>query len=391
MKDLALTLKPLVSRFCRGSVRFLKKKCKWVNIQNSLPKFSDKALSLTKSFWNRIAKVISSKENIEEKIDRMMILFKKCIEKVDLSTDENQSLVFKQLEEFLNYFWFFLKNNSKYLANTLSSYGIEKFNENTIWGKIDKIITKDNFLEDPEYSVSCWNFALLFKDFFDQLQELWLNVRNYLFMEYTGGNHLWLVVVFQWKHYLVDSSINENFVIQSIDDLPGSIFDRMKCLELDYVNWDIRGKIINYKENKRSENMYYKVCFQTLEDLFKLITSITNEEWHLNISKKNNILDSLMPIDFNINSERIVFSQKFWYCFDKKFDEKRLETVSDEDLLNEIINHISYKTEKCKNVKIKVFDFEKKHLLSRLSYFANRINYSRLRKILVGWQTELYE
>jgi hypothetical protein len=91
-----------------------------------------------------------------------------------------------------------------------------------------------------------------------------------------------------------------------------------------------------------------------------------------------------MPIDFNINSERIVFSQKFWYYFDKKFDEKRLETVSDEDLLNEIINHISYKTEKGKNVKIKVFDFEKKHLLSRLSYFANRINYSRLRKILVG-------
>jgi len=388
MKDLALTVKPIVGRFCRKSLRFVKKKCKWVeNIQNSLPEFSDKTLPLTKDFWNRIVKIISSKENIKERIDEMMVLFKECIKNVDLSKDENQTLVFEQLEEFLNYFWFFLRKNSRYLTNTLSPYSIEKFNENTIWGKVDRIITKDNFLDDPEYSLSCWNFALLFKDFFDQLQDLWLKITNYFFMEYTGWNHLWLVVVFQWKHYLVDFSIDEKFVFQSIDDLSGSIFERMKWLKNDDGGVWV-DNIINYKENKSNENMYYKVCFQTIEELFELITSITNEEWHINIEKKDSILDVLLPIDFNINSERIIFSQKFWYYFDKKFDEESLSNISDKDLLKEMVNNISYKKEKGKNTIIKVFDFEKKHLLSRLSYFANRIDYSRLRKILAGSQTK---
>lgn len=389
MKDLALTVKPVVARACRRSIRFVKRKFGLVeDTQEFLPEFSDKTLPLTKSFWNKIVKVISSKENIKEKIDEKMLLFKKYIKEIDLSKDENQTLVFEQIKEFLNYFWFFLRKNSRYLTSTISPYSIEKFNENTIWGKVDKIITKENnYLNDPEYSLSCWNLALLFKDFFDQLQDLWLKITNYFFMEYTGWDHLWLVVVFQWKHYLVDFSISEKFIFQSIDNLSGSIFDRMKCLEKE--DWDICGdKIINYKKNKDNENMYYKVCIQTVEELFKLITLITNEEWYLYVDKKDNILDTLLPVDFNINSERIIFSRRFWYYFDKNFDEESLRNISDEDLLKEMVNHISCKTEKGKSTKIKVFDFEKKYLLTRLSYFANRIDYSLLRKLLAGSQTE---
>ena len=396
MKDLALTFIPPFKAFVWKIRAYAEKRDAFQKDADS-SKFLDDDLRVLNFFRKRINEIFLSKENISVKIDNTMSWFKHyIINRVDLTDDKNQLLVFEQLKEFLNYFWFVLRKNSKYLFNSLSSNKIESFSKKSIWNKIDNLVPKGDYLSDPNYCSSCRHYALLFKDFFDQLESIGLNVTSYIFVEKTDSadqDHLWLIVTFQWENFLVDafSDVEKKVTMQSINNLPKIFFERMESLSRisrDDIIYDDVFPVIN--DYLKSNELYHKVLLKTDSDLFELLSSILNKKWCLCLSRlaKRNLLDLLMWTFFNFFEDKISFAHTFDYYFDKKFDEKRLETISDEDLLKEMVNHISYKKEKGKNTVIKVFDFEKKHLLSRLSYFADRIDYSHLRKILAGSQTK---
>ena len=382
---------PLVKSFGKKFNSFVAKKfSKLKDNQLSLSDSFESDLIVTKKFEDRVGKILLSKENISEEIDETFEVFRRYIKKFDLSNDENQRLIFEELKKFLNYFWFILRQNSRYLVNTLSPNKIEYFTEKSIWKKIDDIIPNDDYLDDPNYWSSCRHYTLLFKDFFDQLEKLWLKITNYLFVENTDwSDHLWLVITFQWENFLVDSflDLKKRFVVHSIKDLPKDYFDRMKPLE-NFSKDDIKDDNLksDIEEYKNGNLNYRKVCFKSTDDLIQLLSSIMRDKWAISFGRfeKKNLLDLFMWTHFNIFRDWILFSRTFFYHFDKNFDEKTLHDISDEDLLKEMVSHISYKTENGKNTKIKVFDFEKEHLLSRLSYFANKIDYSHLRKLLLG-------
>lgn len=396
MNDLVQTFIPLFKNFGTKLNSYIVRKYRKLKDNNgNLLNYFESDLSVTKYFQDRVWNVLLSKENISDDIDNLMKLFWIYIQKIDLLDDNNQRLVFEELKKFLNYFWFILRKNSRYLENTLSSNKIEYFNKKTLWEKINDITPKNNYLQDWNYWASCRHYTLLFKDFFDQLENMWLKIENYLFVEDTDwSDHLWLIITFEWENFLVDafSDLRKRFVVQSIKKLPEDLFERMKSLE-NFSKNDINDDNLaaEIEKYKNGDENYRKICFKNADDLFQLLSCIIKNKWAISLGRfeKKNILDLFMWTHFNFFRDWILFSRTFFYHFDKIFDEESLRNISDEDLLEEVINHISYKTEKGKNIKIKVFDFEKKHLLSRLSYFADRIDYSHLRKILVGSWSEL--
>jgi len=402
MRDLALTYTPLAEKLWEKFKFYVNKRFIKKHNTEVLPKFSNTTLDATKFFWKKIEEVFLFNGDVSKNIDNIFKWFKYYISKIDLNNDANQFLVFEQVKEFLNYFGFFLRKKFQYLENTLSVDKIEEYNENTIWEKIDRLISKYNYLEDPNYWVNCRHYALLFKDFFDKLKDLWLDITNHLFMEYDGWNHSWLVVTFKWKNYLVDFFVSRNTLMSSFDELPEKFFERMKNFgkDCESESLNLSEKIEYYKNDS---TLYRKVCFQTADELLLLISSLIEDRWSIVVSrfkKSSSLMDKLMWVHFNIDNEWILFSNTFFYHFYPKFDEETLNSISDKNLLKEMINRIAYKTDVRKNKRnndnsaecetIKIFDFEKKHLLKRLSYlFENKkMDYSLLRKILAGSQTE---
>jgi len=390
LDSISKTINPLFKNFLNKCSSHVIKKH-----SNNLSDSSEIVLPVTKYFEDKVWAILSSNENISQGIDSAMRWFKRYIKKIDLTDDENQRLLFEELKKFLNNFWFILRRKSRYLENTLSPNKVEFFNEKSIWEKIDDIIAKDNYLDDPNYWSSCRHYTLLFKDFFDQLENLWLNITNYLFVENTDwSDHMGLVVTFKWENFLVDSflDLRKRLVVHSFKDLPKNYFDRMKTLE-NFSKDDINDDNLwsNIEKYKNGNLNYRKVCFKNTDDLFQLLSSIMKDKWAISFGRfeKKNLLDLFMWTHFNIFRDWILFSRTFFYHFDddKMFDEQTLCDIPDEDLLKEMVNRISYKTENGKSTKIEVFDFEKKHLLSRLLYFSKKIDYSHLREILNGFKT----
>ena len=83
-----------------------------------------------------------------------------------------------------------------------------------------------------------------------------------------------------------------------------------------------------------------------------------------------------------ISSNWILVSGTFTYHFDHSFKMEELDSIWDEELMDYIINSISYKTNNYSDRKITDFDFEKKYIKDTLSFFTDKIDYSALRKIL---------
>jgi ATP-dependent protease HslVU (ClpYQ) ATPase subunit len=114
--------------------------------------------------------------------------------------------------------------------------------------------------------------------------------------------------------------------------------------------------------------------------LLSLLDSIPKKVW--SISRMYNILDNVLGINFKISNDWIQILETFTYNFDHIFNTEELDNISDDELMDYLINHISYKTNKNNGNTIKVFDFEKKYIKNTLSYFSDKINYSSLRKVL---------
>ena len=290
--------------------------------------------------------------------------------------------MFDQLVIFMNNLY--LKLRSKYIFNTLSKNDLEKFNELTIWGKVNNLMQKEG--SDWHSWCCCQHYALLFKDIFDKIEEnlnLWIS--SYLFLEKTRWTiHTWVVVTFNWKNYLADSSFFNWKFMQPIECI-WKYYDRMKDLLKIYrnniQNSDEKIIIKDYNEH----NDYYKVPLKSSAELLSLLKCLSPQAW--SFSKMYNILGNVLWVNFRIFNDKLLVFNTFCYYFDHKFSKEELDNLTDEKLINLITNSISYKSKIGNNKKIAVFDFEKKYIHDSLSYFLDKIDFVALRKILSNSHT----
>ena len=351
---------------------------------------STKINSTTILFQRRINYVFKNMEDIQGEINDIFKLFIDLIKRFDLKKNEDkQALVFEQIIIFVDYFY--RKLNSFYLFNTWSKNDLKSYNNMTIWGKIDSIV----YREWSKWKVhmcwcSCKHYALLFKEFFDKLEKAWLNISSYIYVEKTNWlNHVWLIVTFNWKNYLIDSDNIGKRPMESFENLWEKYFDRMRPL-LDLHKEDISEEITSIiKEYNGHDYNYYKVALKNENDLLELLESTPPEPLSMvnvnNILKIGGVLENILWVNFKICNEWIILFNKIFYHFDHFFTEEELNNISDENLFITLINCISYKTKKDDNKRIRVFDFEKKYLKRRLFYFSDKIDYKKLRKLLVRY------
>ena len=194
-------------------------------------------------------------------------------------------------------------------------------------------------------------------------------------------DHAWLVVTFKWKNYLVDTNRFNGKFMQPIDNI-WKYHGRMKALK-DFHKGDISySSIQEVKDeyNKQDEN-YYKVMIKTSDDLLSLLKSV-QKVW--SISKIYKIFGSFYWASLQISKEWIKFRNTFIYHFDPILNKENLDNISDDELIDWFINHISYKTNKNTGKRIKIFNFEKKYIRDTLHYFSDKIDYSVLRRILLN-------
>jgi hypothetical protein len=95
-----------------------------------------------------------------------------------------------------------------------------------------------------------------------------------------------------------------------------------------------------------------------------------------------NVYHNTFWVNLRIFSDWIILIDTFVYRFDHVFTKEELDNLSDSELMNLLVNSISYKTKKYDSKKIKVFNFEKNLLQDSLSYFSDKVDYPTLRKIL---------
>lgn len=292
--------------------------------------------------------------------------------------EENKKLIFDQIIIFINFLYKQLSSKSFY--NYLTNNNLTDFNDKNIWNKITNIILKEWKLSQS-WSF-CTHYALLFKHIFDEIEKrikLWTS--NYLFIEKTNWrNHAWLVVIFQWTYYLVDSSSFNHKCMQPINELWGEHYERMKILLETNVN-DIPADRLETAKNKylSCNYNYYKVPLKTSKDLLSLLDSTIKEKW--NSARIYNIFGNKLWVNFTVSKEWIQLLGTFFYHFDPVLINERLDNISDTKLMDHFINCISYKTTMDSDENIKVFNFEKKYIRDILYYFSDKIDYSDLRRL----------
>ena len=338
---------------------------------------------ITKRYQEKIGNALNWTEEIQETINHIIETLKRLINKYDLTDETNKNLIFDQLIIFINNLY--LKLRSKYIFNTLSKNNLKKFNELTIWGKINNLMQKEG--SDWYTWCCCKHYALLFKDIFDKIEEslnLWIS--SYLFLEKIDWlNHAWVVVTFNWKNYLADSSFFNWKFMQPIENI-WKYYNRMKDLS-DFYMEDIPSSEIETIKNDYIEhkNDYYKVAFKSRNELLSLLDLLSPQAW--SFSKMYNIFGNVLWVNFRIFNDKLIFFNTFCYYFDHKFSEEELDNLTDEELMSLIINSISYKSKIGNNKKIAIFDFEKKYIQDSLSYFLDKIDFVVLRKILSNAHT----
>lgn len=151
----------------------------------------------------------------------------------------------------------------------------------------------------------------------------------------------------------------------------------------DTLDKDTETILSDYKNSKTN---YFKVCVNSPKDLIYIISSLIEDRWvvwtNKNMFQSWNIIDNLIHrISFELFWNWILFSNYFYYYFNNDFDVDNLDNLENEKLLRELISNISYKVDAEWN-RIWILRFEKEYLLSRLSYFSDKIDYDYLRKVL---------
>lgn len=338
---------------------------------------------ITLHFEDKIKNALLWDENIQENVQEIVDYIFEYLWRLNnipnLNDEENWKLIFDQIIILINFLYKQLSSKSFY--NNLTNNNLNDFNDKNIWNKIINIIQKGWKISQSWFF--CTHYALLFKHIFDEIEKrikLWTS--NYLFLEKTNWrNHAWLVVIFQWTYYLVDSSSFNHKCMQPINELWGEHFERMKILLETNVN-DIPADRLETAKNKylSCNYNYYKVPLKTSKDLLFLLDSTIKEKW--NSARIYNIFGNKLWVNFTVSKEWIQLLGTFFYHFDPVLINERLDNISDSKLMDYFVNCISYKTTKDSDKKIKVFNFEKKYIRDILYYFSDKIDYSDLRRII---------
>ena len=336
---------------------------------------------ITKRYQEKIESAFYEANDIQEAIDYIVRTFTHLINRYNLTDEKNQELIFEQIVIFMNNLYSVLR--SKYIFNTLSNNNLKEFNWLPIWNKLNNLFQMK--WNHSNAWCSCRHYALFFKHIFDTIEEnfrLW--IQNYLYLEKTDWlNHAWLVVTFKWKNYLVDSSFFNGKLIQPIDNL-WRYYDRMESLS------NLHGEDVHPSDTQILKDQYiehdynyYKVALKSADDLICLLQSLPQEKiW--SFSRMYNVFNVVYWVNFRVTNTWILVSGTFTYHFDHDFKKEELDSISDDNLMDYIINSISYKTNKYDDRKITIFDFEKKYIKDTLSFFSDKVDYSALRKILSG-------
>ena len=333
---------------------------------------------ITKRYEDKIKDALVWASDMQETVNYILDTLTRLININNLKDNADKNLIFEQIIIFMNYLC--LELRSKFLFNTLTNNDLREFNDQTIWDNINNLAQR--WWDNSRSWFYCIHYTLFFKKIFDELEKrtnLWTS--NYLFLEKSDWlNHSWLVVTFNWRNYLVDSSFFNKKSMQPIDEM-WKYYNRMKSLS-NFYREDISSDSIQKAKDEYIEHdyNYYKVKIQSSDELLSLLESIPQKVW--SISRMYNILDNVLGINFKISNNWIQILETFTYNFDHILNAEELDNISDDELMDYLINHISYKTNKNNGNTIKVFDFEKKYIKNTLSYFSDKINYSSLRKVL---------
>lgn len=342
------------------------------------PKISKLIHPITKRYEDKIKDALVWASDMQETVNYILGTLTRLININNLKDNADKNLIFEQIIIFMNYLC--LELRSKFLFNTLTNNDLREFNDQTIWDNINNL--SQNWWDSSRSWFYCIHYALLFKKIFDELEKrtnLWIS--NYLFLERSSWlNHAWLVVTFNWKNYLVDSSFFNKKFMQPINDM-WKYYDRMGSLENCYRE-DIKSDQIQKVKDDYIEHDYdyYKIMLKSSDDLLRILDSIPRKIW--SISRMYNILGNTLWINFRISNRWIEILGAFTYYFDHIISKEELNNISDDVIMDLFVDSIWYKIDKNNNRKIHVYDFEKKYIRSVLSYFSDKINYSNLRKVL---------
>lgn len=342
------------------------------------PEISKFIHPITKRYEDKIKDALVWASDMQETVNYILDTLTRLININNLKDNADKNLIFEQIIIFMNYLC--LELRSKFLFNTLTNNDLREFNDQTIWDNINNL--SQNWWDSSRSWFYCIHYALLFKKIFDELEKrtnLWIS--NYLFLERSSWlNHAWLVVTFNWKNYLVDSSFFNKKFMQPINDM-WKYYDRMGSLENCYRE-DIKSDQIQKVKDDYIEHDYdyYKIMLKSSDDLLRILDSIPRKIW--SISRMYNILGNTLWINFRISNRWIEILGAFTYYFDHIISKEELNNISDDVIMDLFVDSIWYKIDKNNNRKIHVYDFEKKYIRSVLSYFSDKINYSNLRKVL---------
>lgn len=342
------------------------------------PKINKLIHPITKRYEDKVKEALVWINDMQETVNYILDTLTRLININNLKDNADKNLIFEQIIIFMNYLC--LELRSKFLFNTLTNNDLREFNDQTIWDNINNL--SQNWWDSSRSWFYCIHYALLFKKIFDELEKrtnLWIS--NYLFLERSSWlNHAWLVVTFNWKNYLVDSSFFNKKFMQPINDM-WKYYDRMGSLENCYRE-DIKSDQIKKVKDDYIEHDYdyYKIMLKSSDDLLRILDSIPRKIW--SISRMYNILGNTLWINFRISNRWIEILGAFTYYFDHIISKEELNNISDDVIMDLFVDSIWYKIDKNNNRKIHVYDFEKKYIRSVLSYFSDKINYSNLRKVL---------
>ena len=333
---------------------------------------------ITKRYEDKIKEALVWINDMQESVNYILDTLTRLININNLKDKSNQDLIFEQIIIFMNYLC--LELRSKFIFNTLTDNDLREFNEQTIWDNINNLAQR--WWDNSRSWFYCIHYALFFKKIFDELEKrtnLWTS--NYLFLEKSDWlNHSWLVVTFNWKNYLVDSSFFNKKFVQPIDGM-WKFYERMKTLE-NHHREDIKSDSIQTVKDDYIEHdhNYYKITLRNSDDLLSVLDSIPRKIW--SISKMYNILHNTLWVNFRISGKWIQILDTFMYHFDHIINKEELDNIRDDEIMNLFVDSILYKTNIKNNRRLHVFDFEKRYIKSVLSYFSDKVDYSTLRKIL---------
>ena len=257
------------------------------------PEISKFIHPITKRYEDKIKDALVWASDMQETVNYILDTLTRLININNLKDNADKNLIFEQIIIFMNYLC--LELRSKFLFNTLTNNDLREFNDQTIWDNINNL--SQNWWDSSRSWFYCIHYALLFKKIFDELEKrtnLWIS--NYLFLERSSWlNHAWLVVTFNWKNYLVDSSFFNKKFMQPINDM-WKYYDRMGSLENCYRE-DIKSDQIQKVKDDYIEHDYdyYKIMLKSSDDLLRILDSIPRKIW--SISRMYNILGNTLWIN----------------------------------------------------------------------------------------------